>query len=141
MATAKTKTKSKAVPSRAKDVAGTNKKREDGYSKMDAVKAAMKDLGGKEAMPGQIREHLAAAGIKMTAGLVSNYKSIILRKKGSKKKDKAGVVWQVSYNVDNSRARARPTTGIEIGDILAVKELAARIGGKTFLELTDALTK
>jgi hypothetical protein len=95
-------------------------------SKMEAVRRVLKEHG-KDTMPVDIQDHLKKQySIKMDAGVISNYKSSILkaRKKGGRPKAKAA---------------AGTTNGISLDDIRAVKHLADRLGADKVKELASVL--
>lgn len=109
-------------------------------SKMDAVRAALDQLG-KKAMPvriqGYIKEHF---NVEMSTAHVSNYKTSILRKKKSAKKnvDKTATIKTLEP------PKARPATtgksaGITLSDIRVVKALVERVGEENLKALVDVL--
>lgn len=106
-------------------------KRAKGTSKMAAVREALSVLG-KKAKPVAIQEYLRTKGVEMTTGMVSNYKSLLTKKKRRKKRKVADAAPAVEEGAVRSK-------GITMADIIAVQELAAKMGPAKFRELAKVL--
>jgi len=99
-------------------------------SKIAAVREALKALG-KGAMPAKIQEYVEQKhGLKMSTLHVSNYKTLLRRKKG-KRKAKAEVADAVPA------AEKKPVTAVSIDDLETVKALVGRVGEKNLKSLVD----
>jgi hypothetical protein len=100
--------------------------KEKGISKLAAVKKALKELG-KDAMPVKIQEYVKETfSLEMSTSHVSNYKSLLLRKKKGKKAAEAAPAPAAAP----VKAASAPAGGgsVSMGDIAAVKELVGRVG-------------
>jgi hypothetical protein len=98
-----------------------------GVNKMDAVRRALAELGN-HAMPLEIRSFLGRQGLKIGTGLISNYKSTILRKNAAQ--------GSVSRRPAPSAAAS---TELSTEDIRLLKELVERLGPEQLHELADIL--
>jgi len=109
-------------------------------SKMDAVRQALKEMG-KDAKPLAILDFVKTKhGVVMTAGMVSNYKSLLLaKKKGKAKAAKAAKAMGAAPVASTHVTASRGTISLE--DIRAVKALADRIGVEKVKELAAVLAK
>lgn len=108
-------------------------------SKMDAVRLLVGE-NGSEIKPVEITEQLKSRfKMKMDPATASNYKGIVLRERGGKKKigrpkgHKMGRPAVAHSTVESSGA------AITIADIQAVKELAERLGGEKLRQLAEVL--
>ena len=101
--------------------------KEAGISKMAAVRKALKELG-KDAMPGKIQEYVKEKfGLVMTTAHVSNYKTVISRKKKSKKAPASSEGTSETAVVSVKTVSAR-SSRVSLGDIEAVRDLVGRVG-------------
>jgi len=126
-----TKTASLTAKPQAKTDAANGK----AMSKMEAVRRILNEHG-RETMPLDIRNHLMKQyGIKMEPGVISTYKTSILKagkKSGNPKGPKPAT---------STAAPAGTQTGISLDDIRAVKHLAERLGAAKVQELAAVLAK
>jgi len=107
-------------------------------SKMDAVRQALREMG-KSAKPLQILDFVKSKhGVVMSAGMVSNYKSLLLAKKKGKKKSAKAVANASPTPIHHAPASH---SAISLEDIRAVKALADRIGAEKVKELAAVLAK
>jgi hypothetical protein len=104
-------------------------------SKMEAVRRVLKEHG-KDTMPLDIQTHLKKQySIMMDAGVISNYKSTILKKWKKPDRPKAQQAWTAKT------APVNVADEITIGDIEAVKKLVDRMGADKVRELAQVLGK
>jgi hypothetical protein len=104
-------------------------------SKMEAVRRVLREHG-KDTMPVAIQDHLKKQySIKMEAGVISNYKSNILKERKKMGRPKGTTV------AGPKAAPSVATTEITLEDIRAVKHLADRLGAEKVKELAGVLAK
>lgn len=109
------------------------KKKAGAMSKLAMVRQILGELG-KDTMPAAIQEHLKSKfGVQMSTAMVSNYKSTIL-KKGKRKKGRKAKAAPAEAPVAVANGK-----GISVADIVAIKELAQKIGPSRFRELAYIL--
>ncbi len=114
-----------------------------GITKTAAVKKALKELG-KDAMPVKIQEYVMERfGLEMTTSHVSNYKSMLLKKK---KRMKATAVESEKplphpRRLFLMKAPSPPAAGpaLSVEDIKAVKDLVGRMGEEHLKSLIKVL--
>jgi hypothetical protein len=107
-------------------------------NKMELVRQALATLGN-DASPGDIAKHLKEqANLEMSTGMISNYKSSILKKLEQSPRRRG-------------RKRGRPTAaegapattasaeGVSIKDIRALREMSQRLGRSRLRELVELL--
>ena len=107
-------------------------------NKMELVRQALATLG-KDALPGDIAKHLKEqANLEMSPGMISNYKSYILKKQGQSPRLKG-------------RKRGRPTAAegapaiksssddISLKDIRTLRDMSQRLGRSRLRELVELL--
>lgn len=105
-------------------------------SKIDAVRAALKELGN-DAMPGKIQDFVKEKfGLEMSTGHVSNYKSHLLKKKGKRGRKKKVAEAAPAAAVAAVKA---PPTRVSLTDIAAVKDLVGRVGEDNLKNLIGLL--
>ena len=118
--------------------------KDPGISKLGAVKKALKELG-KDAMPAKIQEHVKEKfGLEMTTSHVSNYKSLLLRKKKRKKAvagNGDGVEAPAAAAAPSVKATSAPVAGsaVSLDDVAAVKQLVGRMGEEQLKSLIKVL--
>jgi hypothetical protein len=107
-------------------------------SKMDAVRKAIRELG-KDAMPGKIQEFVKDKfGLEMTMAHVSNYKSVISKKK-KKGKKAAALAPAASASAPAPMKPAPAVAKLTLSDIEAVKKLVGRVGEENLKSLVGLL--
>ena len=125
----------------------TTKTQAGGMTKADAARQAFGELG-KKAKPLQVQALLREKfNIEMSTKAISNYKTA-LKNKGKKKQAAAthaarpGAAQQPqAHAVPAPGGRGKAAGGIDLKDILAVKELVRRIGADQLKSLIDILVK
>ena len=109
----------------AKSASSTNG---EAISKMEGVRRAL-DTMGKKAKPLAIKEFLMSNfHIDMEAGVISNYKGLILKgrkKKGKRMKAAAGV----------EAPKPAVHSSVKMADLQAIKSLTTRLGSEQIREL------
>ena len=95
---------------------------------------------GKDAVPQAIQDAVKAKhGVELPMKIVSNYKSLVLKKKGAGKKmgrpPKSAAAPTTASVSSNGKSG-----GISLDDIKAVKALAEKIGASKLRELADVLS-
>lgn len=114
-------------------------KRSGGITKWDAVEQALAGLGN-DAMPVAIQDYVKSTfGLDMNTGLISNYKSNILKKGGARKAGAGKKNGRVAATTATTGSAAG--AGISVEDIRAVKELVDRMGADRLRELAQVLAK
>jgi hypothetical protein len=90
---------------------------------------------GNDAKPKRIQGYLKKRyGLEMSADMLSNYKSSILKKAGDSR-----VVTQTQAVADAPAEKVRASGGISVDEIRAVKEVADRLGAGKVRQLVDVL--
>jgi hypothetical protein len=108
-------------------------------NKMDAMRLAMRALGGRKAKPMELQRWLMENyNINMPTSLISNYKSSILKER----KGKVGRPRKVRVGEAGEPAAAAPRrVSVSLEDIRTLKALADRIGADKVVELVGMVGK
>jgi hypothetical protein len=112
-----------------------------GVSKMEAVRAALRELGRK-AKPLKIQEFIKEKfNIDMSPDHISNYKSTILKGKGKSGKRGRPKGTGVPAAAKPAAGNAHSRSGLALEDVENVKKLVRRFGSDSLKRLIDVLTK
>lgn len=121
------------------------KRKVKGVSKLQMVREAVATLG-KDATAKAIQEAVKSKhGVELPMKVAGSYKSLVLKKKKGRKKmgrpaKIAIAAAEAAVGAGAVAASAASNKGISLADIVAIKELAAKIGPAKFRELAAVLS-
>jgi hypothetical protein len=111
-------------------------KKSKGISKMEAVRQAITKMG-KDIKPPAILSFVKENySLDMSYDMASNYKGLILKKRGGRRRGRKPGRKPVALATNGSKAG-----GITLADIEAVKALADRLGAEKVRQLAAVLAK
>lgn len=107
-------------------------------TKAEAVRQTLAELGN-DAKPLQIQDHLKTKfGMDMATSVISNYKSVLLKRARGKKARRGSPKAQAEAAAPN---HVSPPDGIRLEDIRAVKQLVDQMGAEKVRQLAEVLAK
>lgn len=109
-------------------------KKGEGPNKMALVREAIAALG-PNAKPKAMHDHILAGGVDIPTGMISSYKSMILKKGGKKKRGPGRPPKSASAPVAKGSGGS-----VSIDDLAAIKSLVSKMGASKLSDFIKLLS-